>query len=301
MAGMHVLVTGSHGLIGSALVASLQRDGHQVRRLARGTTWAPEAGTIDDAVLDGVDAVVHLAGEGIGEHRWSDQHKRRVLDSRVNGTTALATAIARRGPGPGGIQAFISGSAVGYYGDRGDDTLTESSAPGTGFLADVCWQWEVAAQPAEDAGVRTVKMRTGIVLSSKGGALAKQLTPFRLGAGGKLGSGKQWQSWISIDDDVAAIRHALGDPNLHGPVNFTAPNPVTNADFTKALGRALKRPAVLTVPGLALRALFGTQMAEEMLLAGQRVLPAKLEEAGFTFRHPTLAEALPAVLRKGSS
>jgi uncharacterized protein (TIGR01777 family) len=294
MQDMHVLVTGSHGLIGSALVESLQRDGHQVRRLGRGAQWAPEQGTVDDAVLDGIDAVVHLAGEGIGEHRWSDQHKRRVLDSRVNGTTALAAAIAKRGPDQ--LRAFVSGSAVGYYGD-----LPESSPPGTGFLADVCQQWEAAAAPAEDAGVRTIKMRTGIILSSKGGALGKQLTPFRLGAGGKLGSGRQWQSWMSIDDDVAAIVHALTHDTLRGPVNFTAPNPVTNADFTKALGRALKRPTLLTVPGLALRTLFGTQMAEEMLLAGQRVLPAKLEATGFTFRHHTLDEALPAVLRKGSS
>ncbi|MDQ1436936.1 MAG: uncharacterized protein QOK43_565 [Acidimicrobiaceae bacterium] len=293
---MRVLVTGSHGLIGTALVAALEADGDEVVRLSRGHQWEPESGTFDESALEGVDAVVHLAGEGIGEHRWSDGHKAKVLDSRVKGTTALATAAARRADQ---LRAFVSASAVGYYGDRGDEPLTEDSTPGQGFLADVCRQWEAATGPASKAGVRTVLVRSGIVLSPKGGALAKQLTPFRLGAGGRLGNGRQWQSWIAIDDEVGAIRHALDNEAVEGPLNATAPNPVTNAEFTKALGKVLGRPAVLAVPAAALRTMFGRGMADEMLLAGQRVLPAKLEATGYQFRHPTLDAALRAVLGKG--
>ena len=289
---MHVLVTGSSGLIGSALTESLEGDGHEVRRLKRGAQWDPENGMVDPAVLDGVDAVVNLAGAGLGEHRWSDDHKRRVRDSRVNGTAALASAIADAG---GSVKVFVNGSAVGYYGDSGDRVNTEESPAGTGFLAELCVAWEAAAGAAKSAA-RVVLLRTGIVLSPKGGALKKQLPIFKVGAGGRLGSGRQWQSWISLDDEVGAIRHALEDDSVEGPANGTAPNPVTNADFTKSLGRALGRPAVLAVPPIALRVAFGADMAKEMLLAGQRALPAKLESTGFTFRHPNLDQALEALL-----
>jgi uncharacterized protein (TIGR01777 family) len=282
---MRTLVTGSSGLIGTALLAALD-DGVGLRR---GPEWDPEGGRIDPAVLEGFDAVVHLAGEGIGEHRWSDDHKRRVLDSRVNGTRALARAVAASST----VKVFVSGSAIGYYGDRGDEVLTESSSAGTGFLAGVAQQWEAAAA---EAGVRTVLLRTGIVLSPKGGALGKQLLPFKAGAGGRLGRGRQWQSWVHIDDEVGAILHALSNEDVSGPLNATAPNPVTNAEFTKALGRALHRPAVLRVPPLALKAVFGREMTEEMLLAGQRVLPAKLSSTGYSFLHPDLGQALEDLL-----
>ena len=293
---MRVLITGSHGLIGSALIDALEADGDEVRRLSRGVQWDPEQGVIDDAVLDGVDAVVHLAGEGIGGHRWSDAHRRKVLDSRVKGTTALATAIARR---PEQIKAFVSAAAVGYYGDRGDERLTEDSSPGTGFLADVVKQWEAAAAPAEQAGVRTVRLRSGIVLSAQGGALAKQLPPFKVGAGGWLGNGRQYWSWISIDDEVAVIRHCLENEELDGAVNATSPNPATSKEVAKAIGRALRRPVLVGIPAPVLRAMFGKEMANEMLLGGQRVFPAKLESVGFQFKHPTLDGAMQAVLGKG--
>jgi len=293
---MRVLITGSHGLIGTALTDALERDGDDVVRLARGNQWDPEQGTIDEAVLDNVDAVVNLAGEGLGEHRWSDQHKRKVMDSRVKGTTALATAVARRADQ---IRCFVSGSAIGFYGNRGDEVVTEESGPGTGFLADVVTHWEAAAAPAVEAGVRTVFLRTGIVLSAKGGALAKMLPPFRVGAGGWMGNGRQWQSWISIDDEVAVIRHALDNDTVEGPLNSVAPNPVTAKEFAKTLGRVLGRPVLVPIPPPALRVMFGRDMAEEMLLAGQRVRPAKLEADGFGFRHPTLESALRAVLGKG--
>jgi uncharacterized protein (TIGR01777 family) len=292
---MRVLITGSHGLIGTALVASLARDGHDVRPLARGPQWDPEHQTVDPAVLDGVDAVVNLAGAGIGDHRWSDEHKRRVLDSRVKGTTALAQAIAQRPPAER-PSVLVNGSAVGYYGDRGDEALTEDSPSGGGFLAEVAREWEAAAHPAQDAGVRTVLLRTGIVLAAKGGAMGKMLTPFKFGLGGRIGSGAQWFSWIHIDDEVGAIRHAIDTAAVAGPLNATAPNPATNAAFTKALGHALHRPTVIPVPAPALRVLFGREMAEEMLLGGQRALPAKLEATGYAFKHPRLDEALEDLL-----
>jgi uncharacterized protein (TIGR01777 family) len=286
-----VVVTGSSGLIGTALVAALEAEGREAVGLRRGPQWQPEQALLDPAVLDGADAVVHLAGEGIGDHRWSDEHKRRVRDSRVNGTAALAAAIAQSPT----VKVFVCGSAVGYYGDAGDRECTEDSPAGTGFLSEVVTAWEAAAAPAE-AAARVVRLRTGIVLSPHGGALGKQLLPFRMGAGARLGDGRQWQSWVHIDDEVGAIRHALDHDEVAGPVNATAPNPVTNAEFTKALGRALRRPAVLTAPAFALRAMFGKGMADEMLLAGQRVLPAKLQATGYEFKHPNLDEALKELL-----
>ncbi|HEV7887786.1 MAG TPA: TIGR01777 family oxidoreductase [Acidimicrobiales bacterium] len=281
---MPVLVTGASGLIGSALLAALP----DARSLRRGSQWDPEQGVVDPAVLEGVDAVVHLAGAGIGDHRWTPEYKRRILDSRVNGTRALAGAAASSGS----VRTFVCASAVGYYGDRGDEPVTEESPPGTGFLADVVRQWEAACAPAADAGVRVVNLRSGIVLSPEGGALKKQLLPFKAGLGGRLGSGRQWVSWISLADEVGVIRTALHDAGLVGPVNVTAPEPVTSAGFAKALGRALHRPAVMPVPAFGLRVLFGRDMADEMLLAGQRVLPAKLQSNGFNFQHPTLDRAL---------
>jgi uncharacterized protein (TIGR01777 family) len=288
---VRVLITGSHGLIGNALVASLEADGHTAVRLSRGPDWRPEDGFCNQSVLDAVDAVVNLAGEGLGEHRWREAQKARIVDSRVKGTAAVAQAIART---DGAVRVLVNGSAVGYYGDR-DEAVTEDSPPGRGFLAELCLAWEEAAQQAGPS-TRVVLLRTGIVLSTKGGALAKQLPIFKLGLGGRLGDGEQWLSWIHIDDEVGAIRHALDTAGVVGPLNATAPNPVTNAEFTKALGRALHRPAVLAVPGFALKTAFGQAMASEMLLAGQRVLPAKLEATGYSFRHPLLAEALEDLL-----
>jgi len=304
---VRVLLSGSHGLIGSELAAYLPAAGHDVVRLVRRspsaagdvptgpgeTRWDIEAGSMDPGALEGVDAVVHLAGEGIAAHRWSSAHKRRVLDSRVRGTRLLAEAAAGAASRP---TVFVSASAVGFYGDRGDEELTEESLPGAGFLAGVCSQWEAATEPAESAGVRVVHLRSGIVLSPKGGALARQLPLFRLGLGGRLGSGRQWMSWVSLDDEVGAIVHALAEPGLRGPLNVTAPQPVTNAELTRALARVLRRPALARAPGAALSAVLGSEMAKEMLLAGQRVLPAKLSATGYRFGHPELEPALRHLL-----
>lgn len=292
---MRVLVTGSSGLIGSALVARLEGEGHHVTKLRRGPQWDPEGGRCDPAAVAGHDAVVHLAGEGIGEHRWSAAHKRRVLDSRVNGTGALARALAGLDERPA---VLVSSSAVGYYGNRGTETLTEESAPGDDFLSEVCTKWEAAAQPAADAGIRLVLLRTGIVVAPNGGALAPLLPLFKLGVGGRLGSGTQYWSWITIDDEVGAILHCLTNETVTGPVNATGPEPVTNGEFASTLGKVLHRPAVLPVPRLALAARLGGEAADVMLLAGQRVLPAKLEATGYVFRHRTLEQGLRAVLSK---
>ncbi|HZQ29269.1 MAG TPA: TIGR01777 family oxidoreductase [Acidimicrobiales bacterium] len=280
---MRVAMSGSHGLIGSALVKSLEADGHEVVRLSRQVSEVP----------GGLDAVVHLAGEGIGNRRWNEAHKRRVLESRTEGTTALARALRQSSVLP---KVLVSGSAIGFYGDRGDEVLTESSGPGADFLSEVCRAWEASTKAAEDAGIRVVHIRTGIVLSGTGGALGKQLPLFRFGLGAKLGGGRQWQSWISLPDEVAAIRHCIDTDVLTGPVNLTAPNPVRNAEFTKALGHALHRPAVLTAPAAALRAALGKEMADELLLVSQRVAPTKLEQSGFEFQHPRLEQALAAVV-----
>jgi len=297
-----VAITGSHGLIGSALASSLEGDGHEVTRLVRGQAsaaneiaWNPAQGTIDAGALEGHDAVVHLAGVGIGDHRWTDEHKAAVLDSRVQGTRLLTTTLAglRRPPA-----VVASGSAVGFYGDRGDEELTEKSGPGAGFLADVVQKWEASAAPATEAGIRVAYLRTGVVQSANGGALKKQLLPFKAGMGGRLGSGRQWLSWIAIDDEVGAIRHILDRPEIVGPVNLCAPTPVSNGEFTRTLGKVLHRPTAIPTPTPALQLLFGKEMVSEMLLGGQRVLPRVLESTGFVFAHPTLAAALTAELGK---
>lgn len=299
---MQVAISGSSGLIGTALAASLARDGHRVLRLRRGGVtdgdeigWDPQGGRIDAPALEGVDAVVHLAGESIGEHRWSDEQKRHIEESRVRGTAVLAAAIASRERKP---QVFVSGSAIGVYGNRGDEILTEDSEPGDDFLANVVRRWEAETQPAIDAGVRTVHLRTGIVLARSGGALARMLTPFKLGIGGRLGSGKQWMSWIALEDEVRAIRHAIESDALSGPVNATSPHPVTNLEFTKTLGDVLGRPTVLPTPLLPLKLVYGAELVESLLLFSQRVMPTRLEASGFTFAQPVLDGALRSVLRR---
>ena len=300
---MDVAISGASGFLGSALTSSLRADGHRVLRLVRGgiTTgdeigWDPDAGRIDAPALEGVDAVVHLAGEGIGERRWSADQKRRILDSRAKGTAVVAAAVASRERKP---KVLVSASAIGYYGSRGDEVLTEDSAPGDDFLANVCKTWERETHPALDAGVRVVNLRTGIVLARHGGALQRMLLPFRLGLGGKQGSGRQWMSWIALADHVQAMRAAIEDERLTGPVDLTAPNPVTNADFATALGRVLKRPTVLPTPMFALKLRYGDELVDSLLLASQRVLPSRLEAVNFPFEYPVLAPALEAILQEG--
>lgn len=300
---MRVLVSGSHGLIGTALIESLEADGHHVTRLVRGrlarpgggeAAWDIKEGTVDEAAIEGHDAVVNLAGAGLGDHRWTDAYKQEVLESRVRGTLILTHALAKLQPKP---SVFVSGSAVGYYGaDHGDAELTEESPAGKGFLAEVARQWEAAALPAKEADIRTVYVRTGIVQSGAGGALKKLLLPFKLGVGGRFGTGQQWLSWVHIADEVGAIRFALDNEAIEGPINATAPNPVTIGDYAAALGRAVHRPAKMPAPTFALKAILGGEMTEEMLLGGQRVLPAKLLAAGYQFRHPGLDEALADAL-----
>lgn len=288
-------VTGATGLIGSALVAALRGEGRRVCRVVRGEAggddirWDPAAGRIDVAALRGVAAVVHLAAENVGE-RWNAEKKRRIRESRVQGTQLLARALAELETPP---RVLVTASAVGIYGDRGDEALDERSATGEGFLAEVGREWEAAAEPAERAGIRVVQLRFGVVLAREGGALGRLLPPFRLGAGGRLGGGDQWMSWVSREDAVRAIRFALDTEALAGPVNVTAPEPVTNAEFTRVLGRVLGRPTLFPVPAAALQLAFG-EMAEATLLASQRALPRRLQEAGFEFRHPTLEAALRA-------
>lgn len=291
---MRVAITGSHGLLGSALAARLASGGHTIVRVVRGqagpgeVSWEPQSGRLDPAALADTDAVVHLAGVGIAEHRWTDEHKRAITDSRVLGTTLLAETVAAMDHPP----ALLSASAIGYYGDRGDQDITETSPPGTGFLAECCVAWEHATHPAKAAGVRVVNLRTGIVLTPEGGALKKQLPLFKLGVGGRLGSGRQYVSWISLDDELGAIEFALANDAIRGPLNLTAPLPVTNSEFTKSLGHALHRPTFVPVPTPALKLAMGAQMVDEMLLAGAKVLPEALLAAGYEFRDPTLEAAL---------
>lgn len=299
---MKVLVSGSTGLVGRAMVPSLQAAGHQVVRLVRTPgavgentiPWDPAAGQIDAAALEGLDAVIHLAGENIAARRWNEEQKARIRDSRVRGTRLLSEALARCQRRP---SALLAASAIGYYGERGDAWVTESCAPGTGFLADVCQEWEAATRPAADAGLRVVNLRIGVILSRDGGALAKMLTPFRMGVGGRMGSGRQYMSWVALDDVVGAIEHCLDRQDLRGPINVVAPEPVTNYEFTKTLGRVLGRPTILPMPGFAARLALG-EMADELLLASTRVAPRVLLNSGYAFRWPNLEGALRHLLDK---
>ncbi|MGC3972326.1 MAG: TIGR01777 family oxidoreductase [Pirellulales bacterium] len=295
---LRVLVTGSGGMIGSSLIPMLTTGGHTVARLTRtqskrgGIRWDPEAGEIDPSALEGFDAVVHLAGESIAAGRWNEERKRRILESRTKGTSLLAGTLAKLKNPP---KVLVSASAIGFYGDRGDETLDERSTPGVGFLADVCKAWEASAEPARAAGIRTVNARIGIVLSMAGGALQKMLLPFKLGAGGKIGSGRQWMSCVALDDVVGAIHHALFTEAITGPMNIVAPTPVTNAEFTKTLGRVLVRPTIFPMPAFAARLALG-EMADALLLSGQRVLPQALQLTDYRFRFPTLESALRHLL-----
>jgi uncharacterized protein len=295
-----VLLSGSSGLVGSALIASLKSAGARIARLARPSTvrgtsdeerisWNPSQPISPDAV-SGFDAVIHLAGESI-VGRWSAGKKVRLRESRIPTTAHLARALAQAKAKP---QVFLSASAIGYYGNRGDELLSEQSNPGTGFTADLAREWEQASFPAASAGIRTVQMRTGLVLATAGGALAKMLPVFKLGLGGKLGDGLQWMSWIDLQDVIGAIQHILRSDLLHGPVNLVAPKAVTNEEFTKTLGSVLCRPAVFPVPAFAARLAFG-EMADELLLASQRVEPTKLISSGYPFRFPTLRQSLESL------
>ena len=298
---MKILITGASGLIGQALTKQLNASGHTtvdaVRREPRRNDevqWNPTTGEMSPSAFDGVDAVVHLAGAGIGDKRWTDAYKMEILQSRTLGTALLADTMASLDKKP---SVFLSGSAIGIYGVRDDTELGEDAAIGTGFLADVCRDWEAASASASAAGIRTVLLRTGIVLSPKGGALKKQLPLFKLGLGGKFGNGKQWQSWISITDEVNAIIHLLTS-NLSGAVNLTAPTAVTNAEFTRVLASVVSRPAILPIPSFGPKLLLGGELADALLFTGQRVVPNALVADGFQFVHPTLDVALRALLNK---
>lgn len=286
---MRVAVTGSHGLIGSALVESLVSDGRDVTRVPR-----DPQGRIDATTLRGADAVVHLAGEPIGSKlRWNEAHKRKIRQSRVDGTRRVSEAIALLDRKP---RVLVSASAVGYYGSRGDEVLDEHAGSGQGFLSELCVAWEASTGAAADAGIRVVRTRSGLVLSPRGGLLPKLLLPGRLGLGARLGHGRQWMSWITLADEVRVIRAVLDDESISGPVNSAAPNPVTNATMTRSIGRVLKRPALLMVPATALRIGLGRETANETVLTSQRVDPAVLTRAGFEFEDPELEPALRKLL-----
>lgn len=297
---MDVAITGASGLIGSALAESLRATGDRVRPLVRGrsddpaaVSWRPDEGVIDADGLAGVDVVVHLAGAGIGDRRLTAARRQVVLESRTHGTALVARTLAAMDRPP---RVFVSASAVGYYGSQGDEVLTEQSPAGDDFVAALVEAWEAAARPAVDAGIRTVFLRTAPVLSGRGGILPRMALPFRLFVGGRIGSGRQWMSWVSLDDVVGIVRFVIDHDDLSGPVNVAAPEPVTNADMTAALGRALHRPTLLPVPPLALRAAFGSGRTDLLLLASQRVQPAALIDAGYAFVHPDLDGALAAAL-----
>lgn len=299
---MKILVSGSHGLVGKALINSLTRDGHEVLKLVRRersfgapeVEWHPNQGKIDAAHLEGFDVVVHLAGESIASGRWTESKKRAIRESREQGTSLLSETLARLSRPP---SVFVSASAIGYYGNRGDELLSEESAPGDDFLSNVCVEWENATKPAMEKGIRTIRTRFGIILDTDGGALSQMLTPFRMGVGGRVGSGKQWMSWIALDDVVNGLKFLIADKQVQGPVNFVAPNPVTNAEFTKTLGRVLSRPTWFPVPAFAARLVFG-ELADALLLSSQRVQPGVFEDKGFLFSWPTLEAALRHVLDK---
>jgi len=301
---VRILLSGSHGLVGTAIIKSLEAEGHEIFRLVRyaprsetEVEWSPDRYSIALAMIEGFDAVVNLAGESIAEGRWTDEKKRRIRESRVKGTKLLGDALANLTSRP---KTFICASAIGYYGNRRDETLTESSAPGDDFLAEVCVEWEKATALATEKGIRVVNARFGVILDAHGGALAKMLPPFRMGIGGKIGSGKQWMSWIALDDVVGALKFALANETLSGPVNFVAPNPVRNSEFTKALGKALSRPTLFPIPAFGVRLLFG-EMGEALLLGGQRVEPERLKSSGYQFQYSQLESALRGVLQKPAS
>lgn len=298
---MKILISGASGFLGSALTTFLRENGHEVVRLIRPgapmssetVVWDPALGQIDATRLEGFDAVVHLSGESVSG-RWTSSKKTAIHDSRVQGTKLLAGTLAALSR-PSSV--FISASATGYYGDRGDEILTEESAIGkTGFLPGVCREWEEAAQPLRKKGIRVVHLRFGVILGAEGGALAKMLSPFRKGLGGIIGSGRQYMSWVSLEDVLGVVEHALNTPALEGPVNVVSPEPVTNKEFTKALGEILHRPTIFPIPAMAAKLLFG-EMAEELLLASTRVEPRKLLKSGYRFKHMHLPEALQAILK----
>jgi uncharacterized protein (TIGR01777 family) len=292
--GVNIAISGTHGFIGSAVTETLWGAGHQVTPIVRGEisvesgiAWSAETGYVDAAKLEGIEAVVHLAGETI-QGRWTPKKKEMILESRRKGTRALAEALAQMARPP---QVFVCASAVGYYGDRDDELLREENEPGRGFLAGVVREWEAATEPAAKKGIRVVNLRFGVVLGAEGGALAAMLTPFKMGVGGRVGSGQQYMSWIALDDVVGAIEHALATESLRGPVNVVSPNPARNAEFTKTLGRVLSRPTIFPMPGFAVKLAFG-QMGEELLLWGQRVDSGKLAASGYRFHYPELEAAL---------
>ena len=297
---MRIAVSGATGLVGSALVPFLAGDGHRVIRLVRSTPtseaddvfWDTETGRFDASALDGFDAVVHLAGENIAAGRWTARRRNRIRDSRVRVTRLLCEALTRLRNPP---TILACASAIGYYGDRGDELLREDSPPGEGFLSELCRAWEDAAEPARQAGLRVVHLRFGVILSPTGGALARMLGPFRKGLGARLGHGRQYMSWVTLDDAIDVVAHALRTRDLHGPLNVVSPQSVTNRAFTKTLGRVLRRPAVIPAPAFALRLALGA-MADELLLAGTRVEPSRLLTTGYTFRHPRLEPALRYLL-----
>ena len=291
---MQLLLAGASGLIGSALARSLRQDGHDVITLVRRSPsnaseleWDPGAGRLDTAALESIDSVVCLSGAGVGDHRWTPRYKKALLDSRIQPVSLLAESIRAAAHPPA---TFVVASAVGYYGDTGDRVVDESSPSGAGFLARLCRQWEAAATPATEAGVRVANLRTGLVLSSAGGLLARLRPLFRLGIGGRLGDGRQYLSWIALLDEIAAIRFVIGNPALSGPVNLTGPQPVTNAEFTTTLARVMHRPALLPAPAPALRLVLG-EFAQD-ILTGQRAMPRALQAAGFEFRYPNVQAAL---------
>lgn len=296
---MNVMVTGATGLVGPHLLPLLKQDGHEVITLTRRSPislserqWDP-AGKLPAATLDGVEAIIHLAGENIGDSRWTAAKKQRIRDSRVIGTRQLAEAAAVKG---GRIKTFVCASAIGFYGDRGQEELTEDSPAGTGFLPDVCREWEAATWPARDAGIRVVNLRLGVVLSKDGGALAKMLLPFKMCVGGIVGSGRQYWSWLTVDEAARMFRFALQNTNLHGPVNAVSPVPVTNLEFTKALGEVLHRPTIFPLPAFMARLVLG-EMADDLILGSTRVIPSRLQSAGYAFSHPEIGEALASAIR----
>lgn len=299
---MKILVTGSHGFIAHALIPSLEREGHSIRRLVRSPAdtgrgefaWDPYKKRIDDAALDAIDAVVHLAGESIAEGRWTPEKKKRILESRTIPTRFLAEKLAASKSPP---SVFVCASAIGYYGDRGEEVLTEGSSPGSDFLANVCLEWEAATAPASANNVRVVNVRFGLILSPEGGALQKILLPFKLGVGGRLGSGDQYWSWIALDDVIGAIGHVLTAQSVQGPVNVTGPNAVTNKEFTSVLGKVVHRPTLFPAPAVALRIALG-EMADALLLSSASVEPVKLLQSGYKFRDTELMTALGGMLSK---